>query len=134
MEFLEKLIADTQAGKWDFNWKYSGEGSDTYSFNRPKNYLSGLNFSISKDKKAIVFPNGFIVTDEEATLKRLRDAINISLERTVVTIIGSYMSGDASMPKEKDGEEDTQPKKEDTQPKEKEIVKTKKLVPVKAKK
>jgi hypothetical protein len=92
MNFIQKLTKDTQDGMWDGAWKYT-EASDTYTFNVPKHYLSGLNFSIVKNNKLIIFPNGYGMTTSSEVLEQLRDAIVISLERTVKDDIKMYLSG-----------------------------------------
>jgi len=90
MKFVQKLIDDTNKGDWDFKWKYS-DGSQTYTFNQPKHYLSGLNFSLTANKKLLIFPNGYGL--ETPLLKNLKEAIDVSLERTVDESMRLYVEG-----------------------------------------
>jgi hypothetical protein len=98
MNFVEKLIEDTYNGDWDFFWKYS-DGSKTYTINKAKHYLSGLNFSFENDKKLIIFPNGYGLTTE--LLEELRDSVDNSLERTVDKSIEMYL-GEKELPVDPD--------------------------------
>ena len=90
MKFVQKLIDDTNKGDWDFKWKYS-DGSQTYTFNQPKHYLSGLNFSLMVNKKLLIFPNGYGL--ETNLLENLKKAIDASLERTVDESMRLYVAG-----------------------------------------
>jgi len=90
MKFVQKLIDDTNNGDWDFKWKYS-DGSQTYTFNQPKHYLSGLNFSLLANKKLLIFPNGYGL--ETNLLENLKKAIDLSLERTVDESMRLYVEG-----------------------------------------
>jgi len=90
MKFVQKLIDDTNNGDWDFKWKYS-DGSQTYTFNQPKHYLSGLNFSLTANKKLLIFPNGYGL--ETTLLENLKKAIDVSLERTVDESMRLYVEG-----------------------------------------
>ena len=92
MDFVQKLTEDTMRGDWDFCWKYS-DGATSYKFSKPKHYLSDMNFSIEKDAEAIVFPNGYVITYPKEELVQLRDAVNISMERTVDECIALYLAG-----------------------------------------
>jgi hypothetical protein len=97
MNFVQKLIDDTNNGDWDFVWKYN-DGSKTYTFNKTKHYLSGLNFSLENNNPLIIFPNGYgLKTD---LLSELESAVLQSLERTVDTSIEMYMSGKELTPEE----------------------------------
>lgn len=93
MNFIQKLIQDTNNGMWDYCWKYS-DASDSYTFNKTKHYLTGLTFSLIKDKTLTIFHNGYGMRYSEELMKQLRDTINISLERTVDDIITTYISGE----------------------------------------
>jgi hypothetical protein len=95
---------------WDGGWKYT-EASDTYTFNVPKHYLSGLNFSIIKDNKLIIFPNGYGIEYSKEFLAQLKNAVDISLERTVDSDIKMYLSGKVQVVS-KDEEGDAEDKKE----------------------
>jgi len=90
VKFVQKLIDDTNKGDWDFKWKYS-DGSQTYTFNQPKHYLSGLNFSLMVNKKLLIFPNGYGL--ETNLLENLKKAIDASLERTVDESMRLYVAG-----------------------------------------
>ena len=90
MKFVQKLIDDTNKGDWDFKWKYS-DGSQTYTFNQPKHYLSGLNFSLLANKKLLIFPNGYGL--ETNLLENLKKVIDVSLERTVDESMRLYVEG-----------------------------------------
>jgi sugar-specific transcriptional regulator TrmB len=46
-----------------------------------------------KNNKLIIFPNGYGMTTSSEILEQLRDAIIISLERTVKDDIKMYLSG-----------------------------------------
>lgn len=93
MSFIQKLTKDTQDGIWDGGWKYT-EASDTYAFNVTKHYLSGLNFSIVKNNKLIIFPNGYGIEYSKESLIQLKNAVDVSLERTVDSDIKEYLSKD----------------------------------------
>jgi hypothetical protein len=95
MNFTQKLIDDTKNGTWDFYWKLN-EGTKTYSFTKPKHFLSGLNFSLEKDKSLIVFPNGYGL--KTGLLSLLEEAVLESMERTVDTSIQMYVSGEELTP------------------------------------
>jgi hypothetical protein len=89
--FLDKLIEDTNNGDLDFVWKYN-DGSKSYTFVLAKHYLSGMTFSLEKDSELLVFPDGFAVQYSKEDIIRLRDSINLSLERTVETSIRMYIT------------------------------------------
>lgn len=90
MGFVQKLIEDTNNGDWDFYWKYN-EGSDTYTLNKPKHYLSGLNFTTANKNKYIIFPNGAGLESE--SLGELEIAVRGSLLGTMNQMIEMYLAG-----------------------------------------
>ena len=117
MNFIQKLIQDTNNGMWDYYWKYS-EGSDSYTFNKVKHYLTGLTFSLIKDKTLIIFPNGYGMRYSEELMKQLRDTIDISLERTVDDSIKTYISGQELTSQQQDEIQSTSGSPNNTKPKE----------------
>lgn len=90
MGFVQKLIEDTNNGDWDFYWKYN-EGSDIYTLNKPKHYLSGLNFTTANKNKYIIFPNGAGLDSE--SLGELEIAVRSSLLGTMNQMIEMYLAG-----------------------------------------
>jgi hypothetical protein len=90
MSFTQKLIDDTKKGDWNYYWKYS-DGSGTYTLNKPKHYLSGLNFTTREKSKELIFPNGFALETEQ--LGELEEAVRKSLEDTVDEIVKLYLVG-----------------------------------------
>lgn len=88
MSFIQKLIDDTNNGDWDFYWKYN-EGSDTFTLNKPKHYLAGLNFTTANKSKSVIFPNGSeLFTDK---LSDLETAVRASLLSTMNQSIEMYL-------------------------------------------
>ena len=65
---------------WDFFWKYN-DGSDTFTLNKAKHYLSGLNFTTANKSKSIIFPNGSELITEQ--LDGLETAVRASLLNTL---------------------------------------------------
>lgn len=98
MNFVEKLTKDTEKGDWDYCWKYS-DGAMSYTFNKPKHYLSGLNFSLN-DLRTMVFPNGFVIYYDIGLMDNLSEAIDISLARTVDEMVNLYMAGEELTPEQ----------------------------------
>lgn len=92
MSFVQKLIDDTKNGMWNYDWKYN-DGSKIYTFNKPKHFLSGLNFvaSIENKGKEIIFPNGVALETEQ--IKELEEAVIFSLEATVDDSMKRYIAG-----------------------------------------
>jgi hypothetical protein len=111
MNFIQKLIKDTTKGDWDGNWKYAG---DSYSLQKQKHYLSGLNFSPIKFP-VIIFPNGFAVEYDKASLESLKKAVDESLERTVDEFIKLYLAGKEMTPEQEQLEKETEAKKQQSQ-------------------
>ena len=111
MNFVQKLTKDTQDGIWDGGWKYT-EASDTYTFKVPKHYLNELNFSIVKNNKLIIFPNGYGIEYSKESLIQLKNAVDVSLERTVDGDITFYLSGKIRVAP-KDEAEDSKDMKEE---------------------
>ena len=91
MNFVQKLIDDTNNGDWDFYWKYN-EGSNTFSLNKPKHYLTGLNFTTTDKNKTIIFPNGSGLDTEQ--LSELETAVRSSLLSTMNQSIKMYLAGE----------------------------------------
>jgi hypothetical protein len=89
MRFIEKLIQDTKNGNLDFAWKYS-DGSKTYTYSIPKDPMNGMSLDAKRASNTIIFSNGFGVNFNRKDLNILLDEIDISLERTVATIIHDY--------------------------------------------
>jgi len=90
MSFVQKLIDDTKNGDWDYCWKYS-DGSGTYTLNKQKHYLSGLNFTTREKSKELIFPNGYALESEQ--LGDLESAVLFSLEATVDDSVKLYLAG-----------------------------------------
>jgi hypothetical protein len=99
MNFIQKLIDDTDKGDWDFSWKYS-DGSKSYTFQVPKHYLSGMNFSIDNDPNIMIFPNGYSIKYDKSLLAKLKDSIDKSLERTVDECVKLYLMGKEMTPEQ----------------------------------
>lgn len=97
MNFVQKLIDDTNNGDWDFFWKYN-EGSDTFTLNKSKHYLSGLNFTTANKSKGIVFPNGSELFTEK--LDELEGAVRASLLSTMSQSMDMYLAGKELTPEE----------------------------------
>lgn len=93
MNFIQKLTEDTLNGNWDFHWKYT-DSSKTYSFNVPKHYLTGMNFSLEKDADMIILPNGFGLIYSKESLIALKNAVDTSLENTADKSTEMYLSGE----------------------------------------
>jgi hypothetical protein len=89
MSFIQKLIDDTNKGDWDFYWKYN-EGSDTFTLNKPKHYLTGLNFTTANKSKSVIFPNGSELFTEQ--LGNLETAVRSSLLSTMNQSIEMYLA------------------------------------------
>jgi len=126
MKFVQKLIDDTDNGDWDFKWKYS-DGSETYTFNQPKHYLSGLNFSLLANKKLLVFPNGYGL--ETNLLENLKKAIDVSLERTVDESMRLYVEGKEMTQEQEDLAAEQEALKTANKPEEKKEPQDKKKAP-----
>jgi hypothetical protein len=90
MSFVQKLIDDTRNGDWNYCWKYS-DGSGTYTLNKQKHYLSGLNFTTREKSKELIFPNGYALESEQ--LGELESAVLFSLEATVDDSVKLYLAG-----------------------------------------
>lgn len=90
MRFIEKLIQDTKNGDLNFVWKYN-EGSKTYTYSLPKDPMNGMSLDAKRVSNTIIFPNGFGVNFNRKDLDVLLDEIDISLQRTVTTIIHDYI-------------------------------------------
>jgi len=95
MNFVQKLIDDTNNGDWDFYWKYN-EGSNTFTLNKPKHYLTGLNFTTTDKNKTIIFPNGSGLDTEH--LKELETAARSSILNTMSQSIEMYLAGEELAP------------------------------------
>ena len=120
MNFVQKLIADTEKGDWDFYWKHN-EGSNVYTLNKAKHYLTGLNFSVTSDYNHIIFPNGYKV--ETDLLSFLEDAVWESIERTVSEMIKMYLAGKELTPDQEEAQAE-QEKNKSVEPKTKVVEKT----------
>jgi hypothetical protein len=105
MNFIQKLTEDTLNGDWDFRWKYN-DGSKTYTFNVPKHYLTGMNFSIEKDADMIILPNGFGLIYSKESLIALKNAVDASLENTADKSTEMYLSNEGVTEEETSDEED----------------------------
>jgi hypothetical protein len=105
MNFIQKLTQDTLNGNWDFHWKYV-DGTKTYTFNVPKHYLSGMNFSLEKDSDMVILPNGYGLIYDKNALKALRDAVDVSLENTADKSIEMYLSGETMTEEQQTSEEE----------------------------
>jgi hypothetical protein len=116
MNFVQKLIDDTNNGDWDFFWKYN-EGSDTFTLNKPKHYLSGLNFTTSNKIKSIVFPNGSELFTTK--LDELEGAVRASLLSTMNQSMNMYLAGKELTPEE----EATQAEQEKNKSSDKDLLK-----------
>jgi len=122
MNFIQKLIQDTDNGDWDFMWKYN---AGTYTLNKPKHYLSGLNFTTREKKKFIVFPNGSELTAKPAKmLEELKNSVRESLIRTMDISIRLYMNEKEMTPEEESTQAEEETNK-NVEPKEKPIEKKK---------
>jgi len=128
MNFIQKLTQDTLNGDWDFKWKYN-DGSKTYTFNVPKHYLTGMNFSLEKDPDMVILPNGYGLIYDKNALKALKDAVDVSLENTADKSIEMYLAGETMTEEQqasKEEDEADQPVEE--KPKEKILKKSEKKV------
>jgi hypothetical protein len=104
MNFIQKLTQDTLNGDWNFSWKYN-DGSKTYTFNVPKHYLTGMNFSLEKDPDMVILPNGYGLIYDKNALKTLKDAVDVSLEKTADESVKMYLVGE-TMTEEQQASED----------------------------
>lgn len=105
MNFIQKLTQDTLNGNWDFHWKYN-DGSKIYTFNVPKHYLTGMNFSLEKDQDMIVLPNGYGLIYDKSAMKALRDAVDLSLENTADKSVEMYLAGETMTEEQQASEEE----------------------------
>jgi hypothetical protein len=122
MSFVQKLIDDTRNGDWNYCWKYS-DGSGTYTLNKQKHYLSGLNFTTREKSKELIFPNGFALESEQ--LGELESAVLFSLEATVDDSVELYLTGKEITQEQqdlKDEQEAAKPKPVDSKVKPKEAI------------
>jgi len=105
MNFIQKLTQDTLNGDWDFKWKYN-DGSKTYTFNVPKHYLTGMNFSLEKDPDMVILPNGYGLIYDKNALKALKDAVDVSLENTADKSVEMYLAGETMTEEQQANEEE----------------------------
>lgn len=97
MNFIDKLISDTLNGDWNYSWIWS---NDKYTFKVAKHPMSGLNFQIEyggkkgalSEKQLLIFPNGYGVEYPSDIILKLKEAIDLSLENTVVDTQKNYIN------------------------------------------
>jgi hypothetical protein len=53
-----------------------------------------MNFSIISDPELLILPNGYGLIQKKDSLVKLRDAVNVSLERTADECVRLYLAGE----------------------------------------